>query len=486
MNDLLEKLGAGALLAWIALPVLALTVRRSRSWEPLSRQRALAWVLVLDGSLLAAPWVREWVWARASSVLPSAWIERVAAAPLMGAGPPPQATDVGWAWTPLAWCGAAWLALVAVGVVRATLRAVRLKRLCVGGTSPSAATLSQVDAAARVLRIRPPYVVCSDETAVPFVTGMLHPTLVLPPRLMSSLDGVAADLALRHELIHLARLDHWRAAGLGLLGLPLWPHPTAGRLGSEWVLAREEAVDDDVAPSSPLAYTRLLVDAARLRAERVVAMASGDLARRIARLTDATVLPQGRVDALIVCFCVVAGLIVAVPRAAARTTVPAAGLTAPAPAAGPLTVGKESEVDLRPGAQTTLTVRGLKQIAVGDPGIADVRSLDSDHVQVTAVGEGRTTLLIWTKTREIFSFLVVVKTLPVERVPELPPRVNLAIGQERKISVKGLERIAIGDPGVVDVTPEDDGLRLVGRAPGKTTLMVWLPGGRGSTLVSVP
>jgi hypothetical protein len=484
MNDVLEKLGVGALLAWIALPVLALTVRRSRNWEPRSRQRALAWVLGLDLALVAAPFLRALIWTRASAALPAAWAARVAGAPLIGADAPAPATAAGSPWSPLALLGALWITLLVLGSLKAAVRALRLKRLCARGTPPSAATLSQVDAAARAMRIRPPYVVCSDEQAVPFVTGLLRPTLVLPQRLMSSLDGVSAALALRHELVHLARMDHWRAAGAALLCLPLWPHPLARRLGDELILAREEAVDGEVAPVSPLVYSRLLVEAARLRAE--AAVASGDLARRIARLTDATTLPRGRATAPVLFFCVLASLILAIPRAAARPATPPGEPSAPAASDGPHATAEEKEVDLRPGAQATLMVRGLRHVAVGDPDIADVKSVDSDHVQVTAVSEGRTTVLAWTKTREIFSFLVVVETPIAARVPEMPARVDLAIGQERKISVQALDRIAVGDPGVVDVTPEEGGVRLVGRAAGKTTLLVWLPGGgRAATLVSV-
>jgi pilus assembly protein CpaC len=64
--------------------------------------------------------------------------------------------------------------------------------------------------------------------------------------------------------------------------------------------------------------------------------------------------------------------------------------------------------------------------------------------------------------------------------------IALAVGAQKEIVVeKGLERLAIGDPGVADALilragPDGSGARVlvVGKAPGRTALMVWPKGGK--------
>src|SRR5215467_2753828 len=58
MPMILSELGAGVMLAWLALPILALPVLRDERAHPASRFRALLLVMVLADGVLAAPLIR--------------------------------------------------------------------------------------------------------------------------------------------------------------------------------------------------------------------------------------------------------------------------------------------------------------------------------------------------------------------------------------------------------------------------------------------
>ena len=64
--------------------------------------------------------------------------------------------------------------------------------------------------------------------------------------------------------------------------------------------------------------------------------------------------------------------------------------------------------------------------------------------------------------------------------------ISLGIGIQKLLAVPGVARVAIGDPSVVDVLATGSQLLLVGRAEGRTTLLIWKANGsRLSYLVSV-
>jgi Flp pilus assembly secretin CpaC len=254
----------------------------------------------------------------------------------------------------------------------------------------------------------------------------------------------------------------------------------AARLHAELVLAREEAVDREVAPMSPLAYSQLLVDAAHFRAEQVVAMASGDLARRIARLTDETVLPRARLVAALACFGVVAGAVLAFPRAAA------AHPEQPVDLDTFHSQDAQIELDLHQGQQLTLADPGMRRIAVGDPTIADVKSLAGGRLQVTGGTPGATTLLVWDSAGARRSYEVTVSNnTPDPSLNTLPPQIDLTVGDELFIPFPAIQRVAVGDPQIVDIAANDDGLHLLPVSAGQTTLLVWGHGGRHQSLLSV-
>jgi Flp pilus assembly secretin CpaC len=62
--------------------------------------------------------------------------------------------------------------------------------------------------------------------------------------------------------------------------------------------------------------------------------------------------------------------------------------------------------------------------------------------------------------------------------PEAEEPLVLRVGTQRVLTVKGLERAAIGDPAVADVQPGGDGaLRVGALGVGRTTLLAWLADG---------
>lgn len=56
--------------------------------------------------------------------------------------------------------------------------------------------------------------------------------------------------------------------------------------------------------------------------------------------------------------------------------------------------------------------------------------------------------------------------------------VVLAVGEQRTREVPGLARLSVTNPHLLEVqTAASDAVRLIGHAPGRTTLVVWKQGG---------
>jgi Flp pilus assembly secretin CpaC len=51
--------------------------------------------------------------------------------------------------------------------------------------------------------------------------------------------------------------------------------------------------------------------------------------------------------------------------------------------------------------------------------------------------------------------------------------VTLVEDETATVEVPGISRVAVGDPGIVDVVADASSVHLVGLTPGVTTLMVW-------------
>src|SRR3989304_2798667 len=68
-----------------------------------------------------------------------------------------------------------------------------------------------------------------------------------------------------------------------------------------------------------------------------------------------------------------------------------------------------STISLGVGTQKVITVPGINRIAVGDPAIADVKTIGNNQVLIIGAGEGKTTLLIWKGSGQRVSYLVSVR-----------------------------------------------------------------------------
>lgn len=282
MREFLSTVAVGVLVAWCALPLLARVAAHGAD-EPSSRQRVLSLALLLGALLVLAPWLRDA--ALETTALPLA--RQTVDLPL--------ALAVGSHWrsgvvtTALGGLGGLWIGVTGFALVRALGGMWRLRALCRAAVPADGWLSARVAELAEELAVPRPRVVVSPETMVPFVTGLRRPLLVFPAVLLDTLDEEALDLALRHELVHVARADVAWAVAVAIARLPLALHPTARWLGREIALAREEAVDAIVSRNGAGNYAHLLLDVAAMAGmarcpHALVSMEVSSLERRIARL----------------------------------------------------------------------------------------------------------------------------------------------------------------------------------------------------------
>jgi Zn-dependent protease with chaperone function len=149
-----------------------------------------------------------------------------------------------------AW-GAGVLILAGLGAVR-LVRAGRGAPVAHG--SPEPALLAAVAEAAKAAGLGATPRVELADASTPRVVGLLRPRLVLPSGLPGSLEPVALDAVLAHELAHLARRDTlWQVLASALL-VASWFNPLAWlayrRLADEAEAACDEATWPPCAPSA--------------------------------------------------------------------------------------------------------------------------------------------------------------------------------------------------------------------------------------------
>ncbi len=313
MNEALTNLGSGVLLAWIALPLLAMGARRDDVCDAASRHRACVWALGLGALLMALPFARAGADVGTALVIPG-WLEHLVG---LARGPHLQ-TRLG-AFSPLAVAGMAWLATVGAGLLRTAVHAVRIAGICRRAEAAPADVVARIAPLARALRVRCPRVLVSSECSIPFAAGAFRPTVVLPSGLVDSFSPDALELVALHELTHIARGDLRSGAVIDLARILLAPHPVARRLAVDAGLAREQAVDACVSAEAPVAYARVLVDVAHHarfgeRMSRAVCMHGSDLARRIDAIGDGRPRRRASLSPLIATTVVIAGSALAAPR----------------------------------------------------------------------------------------------------------------------------------------------------------------------------
>ncbi|NBD09582.1 MULTISPECIES: type II and III secretion system protein family protein [Corallococcus] len=102
-------------------------------------------------------------------------------------------------------------------------------------------------------------------------------------------------------------------------------------------------------------------------------------------------------------------------------------------AAAPALAQEGSTVSLGVGTQKVLTIPGLSRVALGDPSIAEVKTLGTGQLLVTGNQEGKTTLLVWKSSGQRISYLVTVrKQDPNEVISEI----KRLLGEIEGVSVR--------------------------------------------------
>jgi pilus assembly protein CpaC len=120
--------------------------------------------------------------------------------------------------------------------------------------------------------------------------------------------------------------------------------------------------------------------------------------------------------------------------------------TASAQAQTPPATTEGKDIYCGVGTQKDITVDGtIRRIAVGDPDIADVRTVGSSEVLILCVAEGQTTLLIWLDGGKRLSYLIKVqKHSPITEVDEIKQLLG---------DMEGIQIRIVGDKVYVEGSP---------------------------------
>lgn len=194
------------------------------------------------------------------------------------AAPPPAAVSLPYAsfWPlPLV---LAWLALVmlqAAGLVRALQTARYLRR------DATAAPPGIIHRAAQLVTLFAlpvsPRVLASRLSAVPLITGVFRPAILLPTPAATELSRPELDLVLGHELAHVRRGDLLWGWVPAIAARVFFFHPLARLAVREYLAAREEACDAEVLQTldaAPAEYGQVLMKLGVATTDDVLAAAS--------------------------------------------------------------------------------------------------------------------------------------------------------------------------------------------------------------------
>jgi Flp pilus assembly secretin CpaC len=161
-----------------------------------------------------------------------------------------------------------------------------------------------------------------------------------------------------------------------------------------------------------------------------------------------------------------------------------------------------TQVQLIPGGQKVLTVPGLTRLAVGNADVADIKALGNNQVLLVGRAPGETTVRIWRqggsaafeiKLQVAKGHAPVVAPVPVTISRPAPAsasgeeELTLVKGEKRVLALRGISRIAVGDPEIADVEllGNDKLLLKAGKQVGGTSVIVWMGEERKSFLVHV-
>lgn len=133
---------------------------------------------------------------------------------------------------------------------------------------------------------------------------------------------------------------------------------------------------------------------------------------------------------------------------------------------------RPTELPMFQGEQKVLSFPGVSRIAVGDPEIADVKTVGDGELLISAVSEGRTTMMVWRGGGERLEYEIAVR--PNGSANASLPVVTLRIGERRTLDFANASKIGVPDRSIVEVElGERKTVTLVGKAEGETTLPMW-------------
>ncbi|MBI5544931.1 MAG: pilus assembly protein N-terminal domain-containing protein [Deltaproteobacteria bacterium] len=92
-----------------------------------------------------------------------------------------------------------------------------------------------------------------------------------------------------------------------------------------------------------------------------------------------------------------------------------------------------STIAIGVGTQKVLSIPGIARIAIGDPGIADVKPINSSQLLIVGQAEGGTTLLIWKSNGSRLSYLIRVRKKDPNEVIE---EIKKLLGDREGITVR--------------------------------------------------
>jgi beta-lactamase regulating signal transducer with metallopeptidase domain len=323
----------------------------------------------------------------------------------LGLSTPPSAfvelLDHGAAYLPWVWFVGSpiTLALLATGVIGTR----RLRRACRSIDDGSIVQLlAQLAESMRVSR-RIGIAVC-ERVASPVLIGIVRPTILLPPAVLTGWSPDEIEMVLLHELAHVRRWDNAVNFAQRLVESLLFFHPAVW-LVSNWIRREREACCDAIVvcrTNRPHAYAELLVALAAQMPRSVLfhpaassAMAAGPLRKRIRQILqmeDDPMLVSGKSFVIVLASALVAAtLAVLYLPAFGQAGDPAAGVTPSTTEASELTTegtgGDVNAVELpdaaAPAADQAIELAPLTD-PLAPPGSAGGQLAPDDYAQLAS------------------------------------------------------------------------------------------------------
>jgi serine/threonine-protein kinase len=130
---------------------------------------------------------------------------------------------------------------------------------------------------------------------------------------------------------------------------------------------------------------------------------------------------------------------------------------------------------LRVGVERVFDIDGIQRVAVGDPSIADVKTVGSDQILMTGGRSGTTTLDVLTVSGQHKSWIVNVEEWGSSEPERGLPAASIELNREQRRvwETSGVTRVAVMNGAVASVDYNADVLSLTGGQSGFTTLLVW-------------